>query len=120
MARGAVAAALGSVSGTGSSAMNPVVPAGTPAQVTAMGTLVVCPDVRGNADFCRDGDTALMPAMEKGAIADAAKAALGFGRAEREAMLGRAAAEARAHDLAAERAGVLAVLDAAAGSRAVR
>ena len=91
-----------------------------PLEAMAMGTLVVCPDVRGNADFCRDGDTALMPAMEKGAIADAAKAALGFGRAEREAMLGRAAAEARAHDLAAERAGVLAVLDAAAGSRAVR
>jgi len=88
-----------------------------PLEAMALGTLVVCPDVRGNADYCRDGDTAIMPAMEAGALSDAAKRALSLGRAEREAFLARGRAEARAHDIATERAGVLAVIEAAAAAR---
>lgn len=88
-----------------------------PLEAMALGTVVVCPDVRGNADYCRDGDTALMPAMEADALADAAKRALALGREERAGFVERGRAEARAHDIAVERAGVLAVLDAAAAGR---
>jgi glycosyltransferase involved in cell wall biosynthesis len=88
-----------------------------PLEAMALGTLVVCPDVRGNADYCRDGDTALMPAMEAEALADAARRALALGRAERDAFVERGRAEALAHDIATERAGVLAVVHAAAADR---
>ncbi|HZV10625.1 MAG TPA: glycosyltransferase, partial [Novosphingobium sp.] len=78
-------------------------------EAMAAGCAVICPDAGGNRDFCRDGETCLMPPATPPDLADAACALLADGAwAARLAAAGRA--EAARRSLAAERAAFIAVL----------
>jgi glycosyltransferase involved in cell wall biosynthesis len=79
----------------------------------ALGAAVVCPDCVGNRSFCRDGDTALVPARNGRAIVKAAHAALTASPHELEEMLSRAHLEAMGRGLDSERARFLEILDRA-------
>ena len=76
----------------------------------ALGTIVVCPDCIGNRSFCLDEVNCFRPAYDVEAIVAAAREALA-GRADLTGMIEAAAETARRHDLPAERAAFLEILD---------
>jgi hypothetical protein len=80
-------------------------------EAMAAEAIVVCPDCTGNRGFCRDGETAFMPAYSLDEIVAAAIAASGQPERARCIMLRAAAAESRRHGLDAERAAFLHILD---------
>lgn len=67
-------------------------------------TLVLCPDCVGNRTFCRDGETALVPAtFDLPGLRDAVARALALEPAEEARIKARATDVAAAHSLTAER-----------------
>jgi glycosyltransferase involved in cell wall biosynthesis len=68
-------------------------------------TLVLCPDVGGNRAFCRDGETAIVPARyELSALLAAINRVGALGKTAREALITRAAKTAALYSLSRERA----------------
>lgn len=80
-------------------------------EAMALGAVVVCPDCVGNRSFCRDGQTALVPAYEIEPIVASVRAALGLPRSETDRILRSASSIATAHSLEAERASFLRILE---------
>ena len=78
----------------------------------ALETLVICPDVIGNRDFCRAGVNCVQPAAyTEQALVEAAVDALALNPTQRRALLEAAAATAASMTLAQERAAFLRLLD---------
>jgi glycosyltransferase involved in cell wall biosynthesis len=68
-------------------------------------TLVLCPDVGGNRAFCRDGETAIVPARyDLSALLAAINRAVALDEDAREALITRAAKTAALYSLSRERA----------------
>ena len=80
-------------------------------EALALGALVVCPDCIGNRAICRDRVTALVPAFDAGAIAEAAREALALPAATRRALRTAAASVVARHGPDEERRAFLAILD---------
>jgi glycosyltransferase involved in cell wall biosynthesis len=80
-------------------------------EAMALGTVVVCPDVVGNRSFCVDGRTAIVPAFERRALVDAARAALAMSASDVEALVESGREMAASHDIATERSRFLEILD---------
>jgi glycosyltransferase involved in cell wall biosynthesis len=80
-------------------------------EAMAAGAVVVCPDCVGTRSFCADGTNCLNPPYDEPAIVAAAKRALDLDAEHAAAIREQARVTARAHDLQAERAAFLEILD---------
>jgi hypothetical protein len=82
-------------------------------EAMALGTLVICPDCVGNRGFCRDGETAILPASrDVDAWLAAVARARGLSVERAAAIAGNARMVAAEHSLARERAAFHEVLTA--------
>jgi hypothetical protein len=79
-------------------------------EAMSVGTVVVCPDCIGNRSFCLPGENCFRPEYDEDAIVAAAETAL-QDEPGLDELRARAAATARAHDIAGERAAFLDILD---------
>ena len=77
----------------------------------ALNTLVICPDCRGNREFCQDGDNCLRPAYREGEIVAAIERAVSMSGAERHEMLRQGEETVRKYGLSGERRAFLDVLE---------
>ena len=77
----------------------------------ALDTLVICPDVRGNREFCRDGENCLSPAYTEDAIWTAIKRAMQMSEAALASMRQQGQETVRYYGLRAERRAFLEVLE---------
>ena len=80
-------------------------------EAMAAGAVVVCPDCVGTRSFCADGTNCLNPPYDEPAIVAAAKRALDLDAGRAAEMREQARVTAHAHDLQAERAAFLEILD---------
>lgn len=77
----------------------------------ALGTVVICPDVGGNRDFCRANLNCLMPVYHVDSIFCAVIQALTLVMYQRDALLKNARLMVEAHGLEKERVAFLDILD---------
>lgn len=83
-------------------------------EAMAMGKLVICPDVVGNADYCLPGITCLQPQVySEDALIASVEEALAMTESHQQSMIGKALAMAKNHNLEQERQALLNLLDQA-------
>jgi len=77
----------------------------------ALGTIVICPDVGGNRDFCRVNNNCFLPVYHIESLYHATIQALTLVKFQRDRLLTNAQHTAKEHDLTKERSIFLDILD---------